>query len=59
MRASLRKADIKWPTLSANISPTWKNSMRIPSRHWLDYDSMALAVLMIAISILELLVLGI
>ena len=21
----LRKADIKWPTLSANISPTWEN----------------------------------
>jgi hypothetical protein len=20
----LRKADIKWPTLSANISPTWE-----------------------------------
>jgi hypothetical protein len=33
--------------------------MRIPSRHWLDYDSVGLAVLMIAISVLELLVLGI
>jgi hypothetical protein len=32
--------------------------MRIPARHWLDYDSVALAVLMLAISILELLVLG-
>jgi hypothetical protein len=30
--------------------------MRIPARHWLDYDSVALTVLMIAISILELLV---
>jgi hypothetical protein len=33
--------------------------MRIPARHLLDYDSVALAVLMIAISVLELLVLGI
>jgi hypothetical protein len=33
--------------------------MRIPNRHWLDYDSVFLAVLMIAISILELLVLRI
>ena len=32
--------------------------MRILARHWLDYDSVALAVLMLAISILELLVLG-
>jgi hypothetical protein len=36
-----------------------KNIMRIPPRHLLDYDSVALAVLMIAISVLELLVLGI
>ena len=55
----LRKSDIKWPTLSANISRREKNIMRIPPRHWLDYDSVALAVLMIAISVLELLVLGI
>ena len=33
--------------------------MRIPPRHWLDYDSVGLAVLMIAICVLELLVLGI
>jgi hypothetical protein len=33
--------------------------MRIPARHLLDYDSVALAVLMIAISVLELLALGI
>jgi hypothetical protein len=32
--------------------------MRASDRHWLDYDSVALAVLMVAISILELLVLG-
>jgi hypothetical protein len=44
------------PTLSANISPTWENIMRLPTRHWLDYDSVALTVLMTAISILELLV---
>jgi hypothetical protein len=30
--------------------------MLIPARHWLDYDSVALTVLMIAISILELFV---
>jgi hypothetical protein len=30
--------------------------MRIPTRHWLDYDSVTLTVLMIAISILELFV---
>jgi hypothetical protein len=28
-------------------------------RHWLDYDSVAFAVLMIALSVVELLVLGI
>ena len=55
----LRKADIKGPTLSANISRRGKNIMRIPPRHWLDYNSVGLAVLMIAISVLELLVLGI
>ena len=27
--------------------------MRIPTRHWLDYDSAAFTVLMIAISILN------
>jgi hypothetical protein len=32
--------------------------MQIPIRYWLDYDSVALAVLMIAISVLEVLVLG-
>ena len=30
--------------------------MLIPARHWLDYDFVALTVLMTAISILELLV---
>jgi hypothetical protein len=33
--------------------------MQIPLRHCLDYDSVSLAFLMIAITILELLVLGI
>jgi hypothetical protein len=28
-------------------------------RHWLDYDSVAVAVLMIALGVVELLVLGI
>ena len=31
--------------------------MHFHTRHWLDYDSVALTVLMIAISILELLIL--
>ena len=39
--------------------PRSENMMHVPNRHWLDYDSVFLAVLMIAISILELLVLGI
>ena len=30
----------------------------MPTRHWLDYNSVTVAVLMIAMSILELLVLG-
>jgi hypothetical protein len=47
------------PTLNASVAPMWENMMRVPNRHWLDYDSVFLAVLMIAISILELLVLGI
>jgi hypothetical protein len=33
--------------------------MRVQSRHWLDYDSVALAVLVIGIGIVELLVLSI
>jgi hypothetical protein len=33
--------------------------MRVQSRHWLDYDPVALAVLVIAISIVELLALSI
>src|SRR3977135_830794 len=57
MRASLRKADIKGPTLSANVSPTWERHHAHTSSALLDYDSVALAVLMIAISVLELLVL--
>jgi hypothetical protein len=33
--------------------------MRVHDRHWLDYDTVAFAVLMIALGIVELLVLGI
>jgi hypothetical protein len=33
--------------------------MHLKTRHWLDYDSVALAVLITAISVLELLVFGI
>jgi hypothetical protein len=35
------------------------NAMRLRDRYWLDYDSVAFAVLMIALGIVELLVLGI
>jgi hypothetical protein len=38
---------------------TWGNIMDLPTRRWLDYDIVALAVLMISMTILELLVLGI
>jgi hypothetical protein len=33
--------------------------MRVHGRHWLDYDSVALAVLVIAIGIVEVLALSI
>jgi hypothetical protein len=33
--------------------------MRVHDRYWLDYDTVAFAVLMIALGIVELLVLGI
>ena len=33
--------------------------MRVHAQYWLDYDSVALAVLVIALGIVELLVLGI
>jgi hypothetical protein len=33
--------------------------MRVHSRHWLDYDSVALAVLVIGMGMIELLALGI
>ena len=38
---------------------TWGNIMDLPTRCWLDYDIVALAVLMILMTTLELLVLGI
>jgi hypothetical protein len=33
--------------------------MRVRNRYWLDYDSVAVAVLVIALGIVELLILGI
>jgi hypothetical protein len=43
---------------NASLVPaTWGNIMRVHCRHWLEYDSVALAVLVIAIGIVELLVL--
>jgi len=38
---------------------TWGNIMRVPSRHWLDYDPVALAVLLVGVGIVELLALSI
>ena len=49
--------DIKAPSLDATLAGHVRNSMRIPSRHWLDYDCVALVVQMIAMSILEFFVL--
>jgi hypothetical protein len=37
----------------------WGNTMRVDDRYWLDYDSVAFAVLMVALGIVEILVLGI
>ena len=46
-----------FPVLArATLPHAQETIMRIPTRHWLDYDSVALTVLMIAISILELFV---
>jgi hypothetical protein len=50
--SALRSLDIKAPTLNAEVAA--RHMGKDP--HWLDYDSVALTVLMIAISILELLV---
>ncbi len=37
----------------------WGSSMRVFDRYWLDYDSVAFVVFMVALSLVELLVLGI
>jgi hypothetical protein len=37
---------------------TWGTTMRVHDRYWLDYDTVAFAVLVIALGIVELLVLG-
>jgi hypothetical protein len=37
----------------------WGNIMRVQSRHWLDYDSVTLAVLLIGMGIVELVALSI
>jgi hypothetical protein len=39
------------------VEPGWGDIMPVQSRYWLDYDAIALAVLVIGISIVELLVL--
>jgi hypothetical protein len=38
---------------------TWGNVMDLHTRHWLDYDIVALVTLVLAITLLELTVLGI
>jgi hypothetical protein len=43
----------------SEYASTWGNIMRVHSGHWLDYDSAALAVLVIGIGIVELLALSI
>jgi hypothetical protein len=41
------------------VEQGWGDIMRAQSRHWLDYDAISLAVLLIGIIIVELLVLSI
>ena len=51
---------MKVPSLNANIVVRDMGGiMRIPTRHWMDYDSVAVAVLITGISMLALLVWGI
>ena len=37
---------------------TWGNVMDLHTRHWLDYDIVALVILVLAITLLQLAVLG-
>ena len=44
---------------SSAATRAWGNVMDFDSQHWLDYDIVALVVLVLAITLLELTVLGI
>jgi hypothetical protein len=52
-----RRSDYK--QLPSAYASTWRNIMGVHCRHWLDYDSVALAVLVIGIGMIELLALSI
>jgi hypothetical protein len=54
-----RFGDCVYRHIKVAICATWGNTMRVHGRYWLDYDSVAFAVLMIALGIVELLVLDI
>ena len=56
----LSSPDMKVPILNANLAVRDMGGiMRVPARHWLDYDSVAVAVLITCISMIALLVWGI
>jgi hypothetical protein len=56
-QSNLIKAELRDSvTRELKVSKNSFDCAWIPAQHWLDYDSVALTVLMIAISILELLV---
>jgi hypothetical protein len=55
----IRSGDAFTVTIKCQPCATWGNAMRVHDRYWLDYDTVAFAVLVIALGILELIVLGI
>ena len=58
--STLTPPDMKVPSLNAKLAVRDMGGiMRIPARQWMDYDSVAVAVLITGISILALLVWGI
>jgi hypothetical protein len=50
---------IDWGLGSTATATAWGNVMDFDRQHWLDYDIVALVVLVLAITLLELTVLGI
>jgi hypothetical protein len=55
----IRATCIDWGLGSSAATTAWGNVMDFDSKHWLDYDIVALVVLVLAITLLELTVLGI